>query len=154
MDVQQLAAEALSHFEGAERPNGEHFRRTKADAPEWVKDLAREAHGDFLPDDWRYSAIEDALEVIAERGEDDDARHEYADAQVDVYNAGRSDWLESSIYRGAYCDEAAEEFGYDKDQGVYGLIGLGQYAEAEEVYGLVLAQLVALVEDEDEVVAG
>lgn len=60
--VQQLAAEAYGCFETAERQDGETFWRLKDGSPEWVTDLVLNAHGDFLPDDWRYACIGAALE--------------------------------------------------------------------------------------------
>lgn len=156
--IQALAQEAYDWFERAQRPpdstgtEGESFYRLKEGRPEWVYDLVREAHGEFLPDDWRYDCIHSALIAIADDGDPEDGLHEFADGQVDVYNAARVAWLDSSLYRGAYCDEAAQEFGAE-GQGVYEMIGLGQFAEASEVYSLVLQQLEARaeeVEDEDE----
>lgn len=38
-------------------------------------------------------------------------------------------------------DDAADEFGTPDDAGIYDRIGTGQYYEADEIYGLVLAQL-------------
>lgn len=145
--VESLAEEAASYFEGATRGEGDEaqsFRRLKSDRPEWVYDLVHEAHGDFFPDDWRYNCIENALEAIAQGIEPG----EFADGEVDSYNASRVQWLESSIYRGAYCDDAIEEFG-PTDQGIYGIIGMGQYMEASEIYGLVMQQLESELEDRD-----
>ncbi len=48
-------------------------------------------------------------------------------------------WLASDSSRAGYCDEAAAEFGQSGD--IVDMIALGQYAEAEEVYGLVLQAL-------------
>ena len=49
--LQERAGEAAAWFETAERPP---FVRVKNGAPEWIMDLVRHAHGDLLPDDWRY----------------------------------------------------------------------------------------------------
>jgi hypothetical protein len=141
--VHEKAKEAYDWFERAERQDGESFIRVKQDAPEWVTQLVMNAHGDFLPDDWRYDCIRAVLGDIADNEPDDldEFAAEFADGQVDVYNGARTAWLASNLNRAAYCDEAAEEFGYDSEQGVFGLIGLGQYMEASEVYAAVVESL-------------
>jgi hypothetical protein len=151
--VEAKAQEAYDCFETATRPgnDGERFDRVKDGSPEWVTELVHAAHGDFLPDDWRYACIRAALEFIADSDEPEDGAGEFADGHVDVYNAARVAWLGSSIHRGAYCDEALAELGpVDADSGVYGLVGLGQYMEASEVYALVVEALEDVDADEDD----
>ena len=155
MSVQTLAGEAYGWFETATRDNGDRFDRTKDGAPEWIRDLCMEAHGDMLPDDYRYAMIRSALECISEADDPEDAAHEWADAEVSVYNAARAAWLASHLDRGGYCDEAISQFGTPDgyDDGVYGIIAQGWYMEASEVYGLVLRFLEEKddgEEDEDE----
>lgn len=137
--LQELATEAAGWFEGATRDNGETYRRLKDGRPEWVYELVREAHGEMFPDDWRYSAIEDALERLAEEDEDD-ARDSFTDRAVDVYTGARLKWLASDLRRPGYCDDAVEELGA-YEGGLVGLVGLGQYYEAGELFGLVLQAL-------------
>ena len=62
--TQARAQEAYDCFETAARPDGETFTRVRDGSPGWVGELVREAHGDFLPDDWRYGCIQSALEFI------------------------------------------------------------------------------------------
>lgn len=139
--VQDAARAAAGWFEGRTRDDGSRFVTLRDGAPEWIRDLVYEAHGDFLPEDWRYACIAAAVDAIAE-DEDADAG-EFADDQVDVYTSDRLRWLSSNLNRAAYCDEAAEELGHDmsREDGIVGLIGLGQYQEASEVFGLVLRGL-------------
>jgi len=145
--IQELAAEATSWFETAKRPDAtrdDYFVRVKDGAPAWVGELVHAAHGGlFLPDDWRYQAIRNALEWIAEADEPEDGAGEFAESAVDVYNDELIVWLGSNLNRIGYCDEAASEFGYDddSDRGVMGMISMGQYVEASEVYSLVLYAL-------------
>ena len=149
--VQQLARDMSAAFEGRVRDSGESFRVLRDGSPQWMTDVAMAAHGDMLPDDWRYSAIEDAAGWIA--GADgsadlDDEAHAFADANVDVYNADRTAWLSSHLDRAGYVDEAREE--YDAtDDGIMADIGRGQYVELLEVYTSVLSELRAIA-DEDE----
>ena len=92
MTIQKTAADAASYFETALRADGANiagdsntvYVRLKDGAPEWVTDLVHDAHGDMLPDDWRYSVIQDALETIADSDDPEDASGEFADSQVDV----------------------------------------------------------------------
>lgn len=155
MNIFELAGEAYDQFETAERADGESFVRLKEGAPDWLVTLVHEAHGDFLPDDWRYACIKSALGFIHdnEPGELDDSHellddsHEFADGEVDVYTSARLAWLSSNLNRASYCDEAVEEFGISDDGGIIDRIGLGQYAEASEVYYSVVTSLRVRLDD-------
>lgn len=137
--IQEVAGEAAGWFEGATRPDGSSFRRVKDGAPEWVTELVRSAHGDFLPEDWRYDKIEDALNYIAGADDPEDSA-DFADSAVDVYTSDRISWLASNLRRASYCDEGASNLG-GAESDVIAMIGLGQYEEAGEIYGLVLQEL-------------
>lgn len=144
----EVARRATGDTEGGPREDGEEFIRVKDGAPGWITQMVYSAHGDFLPDDWRYACIRSALAWIHDNEPEDVAdAHEFADAEVDVYTGARLAWLASNLQRQFYCDEAQSEFGIDPDAGVVDRIGLGQYAEASEVYAAVVA---ALTEQLDE----
>ena len=143
--VQQLAAAAASCFESASRDNGDDFIRIKDGSPEWVTELVHAAHHgftDFLPDDYRYTWAFQACEWLAE-GNDPDESSEFADSCVDVYTGRRLAWLASNLNRASYCDDAGWDLGFtiDRKTGIVELIGLGQFAEAAEVFALVLRAL-------------
>jgi hypothetical protein len=151
-NIHQLAGIAYNAFERIER--GEDYITTlKDDAPEWVRDLVRAAHGDMLPDDWRYDAIRSALWVHIHNDEShdlDEMGTEWADGYGDVYTGARLKWLASNLNRPAYCDEAREE-GLSAGEDIVELIGAGQYMEAREVWGLVVTALEERAEElEDE----
>ncbi len=135
--IEQDATEAARWFETATRTDDSRYVRIKDDAPEWVTDLAHEAHGDMFPDDWRYQCISAVLDHLAEGGDPDDA-HEFADSHVDVYTSNRLAWLSSNLTRAGYCDEAADEFGAE-GLDIIERIGLGQYMEASEVFSAVVS---------------
>lgn len=137
--IETVASEASAWFERRKRDDGEQFVTLKDGAPEWVRDMVYDAHGVFGPDDWRYRCIEYAVYHIAETGDEDSG--EFADSFVDVYTMTRFAWLASNLNRMSYVDDAVSEFGYDADQGIVGMVGLGQYMEASEVYGLVWGAL-------------
>jgi len=143
-NIQDKATEALTWFESARRDENDPesaFTRTKDGAPEWVTDLVRDAHGEFLPDDWRYDKIRDALEFIAESDDPEDSA-EFADQAVDVYTSDRLAWLSSNLRRASYVDDARENLGATNS--IIDDIGLGQYQEAGEIYGSVLNSLESL----------
>lgn len=138
----QLAEEAAGWLETAKRPGetDDYFTRTKEGAPEWVTALVFEAHGhgDFLPD-WRYATISAALDWLAD-GNDPEDSFEFADSAVDVYTGDLYAWLASNLRRAGYCDEAAQEY-VGTDNSITASIMRGQFAEALEVFGLVLQEL-------------
>lgn len=142
--VQELAQQAAECFEVAKRQDGDElFFRVKDGSPEWVTDVVRSAHGEFLPDDWRYRIICEAFGFIAENENAEDESAEFADTAVDVYTGQRFAWLASNLQRQGYVDDALAELGWDGDSAA-DLIGLGQYQEAGEVFALVLQALEAL----------
>lgn len=146
--IQQLAEELRDQFETARRDNGESFDKLKTDAPEWMSDVMREAHGDMLPDDYRYSFIREAVELIADADADADVDSLRDQLEPATYTGDRLRWLASHLDRLGYVDSATEELGHS-DQGVAGDIGQGQLAEKEEVFGQVLDALAELVENQD-----
>jgi len=136
-----IASEARSWFERATRDDSVVYYRKDPAAPEWVTDLALHAHGDMLPDDWRYEFIVEALDALAETEDPDEIQLE-----ADVYNTRLIAWLGSHSHRAGYCDEAREEFSSGSD-GIIDQIMLGQYAEKQEVLGIVRAFIEQRAED-------
>lgn len=113
--------------------------------PEWFQELCRAAHGDMLPDDWRYEFIGDALSCIEENEDSDEDElserfREWFDGAY-VYTAQQTGWLASRADRHGYCDEAAEELGDCGQFTTTTRIALGMMREAEEVFSAVLAFL-------------
>lgn len=103
----------------------------KDDRPDWVQELCHSAHGDMLPDDWRYEFIQDALNALEE-----DEDNEPDVDNLYPYNADRLDWLSSNLNRAGYCDEAMEEIG-GEFSGIFDTIAIGMQAELREVFALV-----------------
>lgn len=143
--IATLASEAYDAMETRTRDDGTNYVTTKDDAPQWVQDLAHDAHGTMLPDDWRYDAIHSVLSALS-CGADEDDPGEIADTLVDTYTGDRLRWLASHMDRVAYCDDAAEEFGAP-DCGIVERIGWGQYMEASEIVGSVVESLRARLEE-------
>lgn len=145
--LQAVAQEAYDAMERRTRDDGSSYVALKEDAPEWVRKIAYEAHNDILPDDWRYETIREAFEWIADDGDMDD-RHGFADSGCDVYNADLLAWVGSHGSRAGYVDQAREEFGEPRD--FYHGLQMGQYAEREEVFGLVVDGLATEVGNREE----
>ena len=139
MELQELATEALGWFERKERDDSDVFYRTKDDTPEWVRDMINAAHGDMMPDDWRYNMIHDTLSALDD-GADGGDPHEWVDANISVYDADHDAWYSSHAdRRGWYVDEAAKEMG--RADTVDGEMIAGEYYERLEVWGLVVSAL-------------
>jgi hypothetical protein len=150
MTIQDKAREAYQSMETATRGDGTGrlgtYIRVKDDAPEWVRELAHTAHGDMMPDDWRYDAIHSALSHIADSDDPEDDAAEFADS-TDIYNSDLIAWVGTGG-RSSYVDEAAEEFGPVDD--FYNSLQRGQYMELSEIYGLVLRALEEVEADDEE----
>lgn len=151
--VQQAAAAAYRAMERAKRDGSdESYVRVKDGAPEWIKDAIYDAHGggEILPDDWTYSAARSAFECISEADDPQDARHEWADAEVDTYTNARLEWL--ADYPGALeaVDEAIDEMGWPSEAAgtIATLAGYGQYIAAGRIYDAILAACEEQAEDD------
>lgn len=147
---QSIAHVALSFFERAKRGDDEYVR-TIDDAPDWVKELCRDAHqdgtdGGVLPDDHRYAFIEQALDVIAEHDDLDDARDALS---VPVYTYEQLRWLASNLTRVRYCDEAAADLGLDAKANLLDRIAYGMRREMEEVFDSVVSSLNEKINEDD-----
>ncbi len=143
--IADKAAEFLDHFQCIKVDRSEEEIYTLKDqAPPSLKDLVREAHGDFLPDDFRYETIQDALCALSDGLEDlDEVRLE-----ADIYHHDLLKWLSSNLKRIAYCDEAKEEFGL-QEVDLMTLITYGQLREKEEILASVRESLIQICEEEE-----
>jgi hypothetical protein len=134
--VNELAKEALGWFITDTRDNGEEFVKTKEGRPDWLENLIFTAHGNMMPDDYRYKFIEDALQYISDQ--DEDADLDRPEIEADTYTSDLTKWLNSRNDRVYYLSEALEEYGTnDGFQALY----LAQLCERGEVYDSVLSSL-------------
>ncbi len=113
----------------------------KDEAPEELKDLVRQAHADFLPDDFRYEFIHAAIQAISDCQADQDLDEVFLEA--DIYSHSLIEWLGSNLKRICYCDEAQAEFGLENPD-VITLITNGQQMEKDEVLALVRESMISL----------
>jgi len=140
--MQDRASEALGYFKPHQ--NRDTYTIT-SDAPAWVTDLVREAHGDMLPDDHRHRFIVDALYALADTDDPDDIEPE-----PDVYSTDLMEWASSNENRFAgYCDDALSELGREAG-GFAQQVAFAQLLEREEVLDLVRHYLETMTEPESE----
>lgn len=142
--IQAVAKELADAFTTDTRNDGTTFHKFADDAPEWITEknedgayLSHRIHQAIdgrLPDDWVYehaSYIADRLTEFEDIDAMRDAAYEIAGNLVDVYSSARLKWLASNLNNVALCDEAVEEIGYDKEQGILGMIAAGQLKALE-----------------------
>jgi hypothetical protein len=141
MTLQQLAAQVRSQFAQDTRNNGETFWSRKTGTDDWIQELCHAAHGNMMPDDWRYEMIVEALDAYAEYDDPDEAE---CSIEADIYTYELTGWLHSRNDRYSYVDDAATEYGERGD--LLEQLSLGQIAEKREVYASVRRSLEARLE--------
>lgn len=152
-----LAGQMSEAFEGRERDNGDKFRKLRDGSPEWMSDVALAAHSfmgraddAIMPNDWIYDKAENAVDFISGMdgipSEFEDAAHEFADSNVDLYNGELAHWLSLNVWFGEYVDEATREFG-PTDEGIYRQIQAGQYHFLREMFAAIVEALESVAED-------
>lgn len=142
LTISTLASEAAGWFERRYRDGGELFTTTRGGAPDWIRELVREAHDGMLPDDWRYDCVWLALRHIGDEGAEtsddlDDAGSDFAD----IYTSDLLAWADSNAYRLGYVDDAARDGLIDETTPESQRLAIGQYVEAREVFEIVRSQL-------------
>ena len=130
--VQELARLVRCTFSLETRENGTEYWTHNRCAPDWINELCHTAHGDMLPDDYRYKFIVQALNALEEAEDLDEAGHHW---EFEPYLARLADWLGSHNHRFSYCDDWAEEMGKPED--TYHLLAGGHLQERLEVLALV-----------------
>ena len=129
--ITQLATQMYKAFVTDKQPDGETFDKLKPKAPSWMTDVARAAHAGMLPDDWKYEFIRDALSILVDHdGNLEDARE---DLEADIYTSDLLNWLASNRERMGYVEEAVNDNGWSKENGLTYAIQWGQLREKEEV---------------------
>ncbi len=134
------AGEFVNYFKRMIRDGGQQEIYILEDhAPSDLEELIQNAHGDFLPDDFRYETIYSALLAFWDCNSDLDE----VNLEADIYNHDLINWLSSSLKRINYCDGAQLEFGIEKVD-VITLISYGQQIEKDEIVALVRESLISL----------
>lgn len=152
-DTRTLVAEELYRALVTDtRTNGETFIKLVDGHPDWMTDVMHEAHGDMLPDDWRYKMIDEVLGDLLEYDPDnwEDRSSEICDGLVDVYNSDRMKWLNSHHSRASYVDEARDEGLIGRDADLMDQLGSGQYREYEEILHSLVRSITERAEELDD----
>lgn len=143
--IKAIANYALSRFEGATRDNGEFFYRVRRHSeelptPEWVNDLVINAHGDMMPDDWRYAMIRDVLDAI-----DDCEDIDEISIEPSIYTSDLCRWLGSDSMRfGGY---VADVFKDQDFADISEVIQAAMSLEYDEIIGLVVEFIRNMIAD-------
>ena len=144
--INELADEFSRAFVLLHRQDGSPYFVLRDGSPEWMRDAAMKAHGDFMPDDTRYEFILDALHIIANGANLDEAEDSL---EADIYNANLLRWVSSNLVRMGYVDEAMEEIGGEFDS-LASALQLGQLAERREVLYAIWKELEAMADEGEE----
>lgn len=141
--VIELAETYQDQFEFKTRNEDETYVAVKSDAEdhEQLKSLIEEAHGDFLPDDYRHRFVYDALIAIAECDPTDELDDAFQWIEPDVYTSDLVKWFGSNTQRIGYVNEVRDDYGCTNFDSVVDEIRAGQERERHEVYHTVLTTL-------------
>jgi len=137
-NISELAAEVLTHFKRGdlETPGIGRIFIHADDCPQWIIDMCHDAHGDMMPDDWRYEFIGDALTSLSDESVDsDESFGEWLDNAYIHYHEHLA-WLSSRNDRMYYCDDAVKEYGMESSN-MDTRIKLGMDTELREVFAIV-----------------
>jgi hypothetical protein len=114
-----------SYFQTLTRDSGTSYVTLTNDAPDWVRDAVMSAHDDEYPNDWRYATCRAIFDELANDPELDP--YDLADQLTDTYNTDLARWISDDAGRSQYVDDAAREYGYKMDNGLWGMVRAGQF---------------------------
>lgn len=143
----ELAETFAGALETACRADGSRYVRRREDlAPEledWVRDVCYGAHddGSVMPDDTRYSMIEECAVTLTEYEPRDweDCIFEIADGLVPVYSHELVAWLASHGMRRYYVDNTQDEGLIGADANLDARLSAGMREEYREILEALIA---------------
>ena len=149
--TQTLADTLASSFETRERATGGTFHALKDDAPQWIADAVRAAHGDRLPSDWIYKQCDyiasDIRQAIiyediepSELADSIEVEREALPMRADIYTATLTAWLADDIRNLEYCDQWADEMGGTGD--LCAMISGGQRLAKQEIASVMVSAFI------------
>jgi hypothetical protein len=153
--VRALAAALGNSFISIKGPDGEPLTRDRCEVrsimdterARW-QEVCHEAHGDMFPDDWRYSMIEEAADMLSEAENEDDYQDRVGQAEAPIMNVDLLGYIGSHGARfNGYADEAIAE--YDPKDFMQ-ICGMAWHIEFQEVASLLLSALSEMADDEPE----
>ena len=105
------------------------------------------AHGDMLPDDFRYKMIHDILQEMDDDDDDEDPI-DMLNSLVPIYSSDLLAWVSSNLTRIGYCDQYQDEFDGSALK-LTEIITGGYFEELQEVYYLIMEWLDENTEESD-----
>ena len=97
------------------------------------------AHGDMLPDDFRYKMIHDILCNMVDDDDDEDPI-DMLESLIPIYSSNLLQWVSSNLIRISYCDQYQDEFDGSALK-LTEIITGGYFEELQEVYYLIVEWL-------------
>lgn len=148
MTLQELAKEVRSEFSLDTRTDGAEFWKRESIADDWIQELCHTAHGEMLPDDFRYEFIVDALDALSEEEDEDDARDALPE---EIYTHKLIQYMASNAYRIEATEEALHEAiaSGDITPGIGTAISRAMCEEQTEVFYSVLSSLQERLDEEE-----
>ncbi len=133
-DLSDIAKDARRFFtQKAHKPDETFYCMGELTASEdWIKDMVHAAHGDMLPDDYKYEFIVGALDILSSEG---DPERAVESIEPDVYTANLTKWLASNNSRLEYLDQVLEDNG---GVSAFDALAYAQLNEAVEVFDVVV----------------
>jgi hypothetical protein len=141
LTIQQLASHFESFFKtGARTVSGTKYLYLADDAPERLKELVKAAHEDFMPDDYKYQFICEALDHIANSNENDDMAE--INIESDIYTNELYSWLASHLSRAEYVNAILSDQGHCGHlDNIATVLGDAQQREKQDVFNIVWSSL-------------
>lgn len=145
-----VASRLSVEWESTTRPNGDEIRTVKdGEHKQLITDIVHACHdalGGCLPNDWVYASVESAIDAMVGLDERyaDEASCEFSDANVDVYNYDRKQWL-FNPFADDYMTRAMNEMGQPDD--FYQQIAFAQYLALRDIFATTLAWLQETAEE-------
>ena len=124
------------YFEAKTRVNGEGFICLKDDAPNELRQLMLDIHVDHffgaLPNDWIYSIIFEAFEVL----QDLDLEKDEYPIESDIWNTDLFKWLcdYGNSFAAEYCNQFIADFVGNPEAHITTIISQGQYGAKFNIY--------------------
>ncbi len=157
MDIKRELMQFFSNqFMTKTRDDGTEFTCLGDNVPAWCTEVVHSAHGDYLPDDWRYHWIAAASDFFADNDPDnwDELLNEETDSLVNVYNSDLLRWLSSNLTRSGYVNDAVNEMGFPDEFDIFHTIMMGQYEEIRETLESLLSSISDIAENAEPYAAG
>ena len=142
MTIQELARQASDNLTWNERSNGGKYCFFKDGSPKWMKEMAYKAHkiDDVLPNDYIYSFISEALDVICDSDNPEEAIYEI---EPDIYNSDLLLWVGSNLSFSCWVDGVLQEGLIGKECGLFNVLMQAQARHKQAIASCVLNELQA-----------